>query len=1562
MNEYTVDSIKVLDDIEHIRLRSGMYIGEATHPGHLFSEVYDNALDELQNGYGSTIKVIVDYSKNSYEVIDDGRGIPIGNKELPDGTIRSALEVLLTKANSGGKFDNTSFKIRCLAGDTKVVLTDGRSLSIVEIVKELAQGRSLYTYSVSDEGISIERINDAKVTRTTSKICKITLDNGEVIKCTPDHRFMLRDGTYKEAKDLTSEDSLMPYHESLVEGSFHRGYKLVQDPVSSRWVLSHYLADEYNLKHNLYDYDISERSIAHHKDFNKYNNNPDNIQRVTWDEHNSIHKAAGTRRIPYTREQFSEMISESRMSWWEAQSSEYKSEWSRHMNSLQDPKAKSARGSESLTRYNKSDKGRATASENGKLYGRDNFDNYRKSDRGRLAHAKMMAESNTDSELNIKRNLNKALKLAYTVISENSGMLNEELYYVRKCCEEFKRVWKYDRLLGYFNNNYDAMYQAAVNYNHRISKIEFITLDNEINMYDLEINSNSPNFALASGVFVHNCGLNGVGSTVVNALSKEVEVLVCRDDKTESIKLIDQNVIYHAVTDGEKYPRGTRFKFTPDPTMFESDKIPRQFIINRCKIASALGFTTELIIDGESVDITSDIYSLIPLDEGVSVYTKCKFKVDDPDTGESVICAMMYTSDTSSWYGGYTNLLPNPNGGTHFKMMDDAVYNALELYKIEGVHWKDYYLGLKLIVAVFISDPSFSSQTKEKLTVDKKSLLKFVPKISEKICEWLNSDISIRDGLFRRMQEYRAAQNKALSQKDISKLVIKNTDSSGKSIRRKSVVSKLIECTSTDRAGTDLYLCLSGDTEIPLLNGTSKSLAELAGIYKDDKEFWIYGADSEGQFIPVKAHSPRITQYVNSLLCIEFDDGSYIKCTPEHRFLDRDTMSWVEARTLVEGQSLFSLHRDYTWNGYECVYNIVTGKWEATHTVVNKAVHHAEHEECIAQSQKSNWPVTHHKDCNKLNNDPTNLVWLLRKEHIANCSEHGKIIGANNFRKWATSSEGREKSRQSITKYNQSEAHKKDMERAWSDPETRDKMAAGVYCRTEEGIQRQKDAIRNLKYTNPESYHRQVDHLRDPRYREAQLIGLTKGREKAIESSTARFISMNSDEQMKIKQLRGRIGKIIRAILDDGLEFNRDTYNSYRKKGTITYEGILKIFNTYEEALEYGRNYNHKIVSIKEETYRVKVPVYCLTVESEYHSYMLGNGIITHNCEGDSAAGSFMPVRNPKTQAILPLRGKVLNVAKLDDILSALKNSEILDIVNGIGAGLLEDSDPTLSRYEKIIICSDSDSDGCVRGNTRIKSLDGNTYTMKELVDKGIKELWVYSKNEEGQIVPGRAHSPRITKYVDSLVRLEFEKGVLECTPDHPILLRSGEYKQAQYITLEDDISAVRITSETVGCEEFRIKNKQTIGLDEPQPVYDLSVDNYNNFMVFVDDNLSDGIIIHNSHISALLTGLVINLLPNLVKAGMLYMVEPALYSWRDKSGLHFTNELSDIPKGVEMTRFKGLGEMDPEEVDICLTNPKTRKLIRINYPDDINQMNAVLTSGSVRRKMLEDMGVIKYE
>src|SRR5690349_52145 len=110
----------------------------------------------------------------------------------------------------------------CFSGDTRVALADGRALSFAELVAEQAEGKGHFCYTIRRDGtIGLERIVNARVTKENAQVIRVTLDSGESIVCTPDHPFMLRDGSYKAAVELTPDDSLMPLHRKLSDdGAF----------------------------------------------------------------------------------------------------------------------------------------------------------------------------------------------------------------------------------------------------------------------------------------------------------------------------------------------------------------------------------------------------------------------------------------------------------------------------------------------------------------------------------------------------------------------------------------------------------------------------------------------------------------------------------------------------------------------------------------------------------------------------------------------------------------------------------------------------------------------------------------------------------------------------------------------------------------------------------------------------------------------------------------------------------------------------------------------------------------------------------------------------------------------------------------------------------------------------------------------------------------------------------------------------------------------------------------------------------------------------------------------
>ena len=173
----------------------------------------------------------------------------------------------------------------CISPDTKIPLLDGRNLTAGEIITEYNEGKKNYVYSLDEltNNIVPGEIEWAGFTRMNTQTVKVWLDNNEYIQCTPDHLFLTRKGEWKEAQYLTRDETLMPLYLNKCKNKQTPGYTQVYHPSTGKYELVHRLvANYYGIK--------KEKKVIHHLDFNKSNNNPENLDcSMDFWEHSKYH-------------------------------------------------------------------------------------------------------------------------------------------------------------------------------------------------------------------------------------------------------------------------------------------------------------------------------------------------------------------------------------------------------------------------------------------------------------------------------------------------------------------------------------------------------------------------------------------------------------------------------------------------------------------------------------------------------------------------------------------------------------------------------------------------------------------------------------------------------------------------------------------------------------------------------------------------------------------------------------------------------------------------------------------------------------------------------------------------------------------------------------------------------------------------------------------------------------------------------------------------------------------------------------------------------------------------
>ncbi|MBU8895626.1 DNA topoisomerase (ATP-hydrolyzing) subunit B [Corallococcus sp. H22C18031201] len=369
--------------------------------------------------------------------------------------------------------------------------------------------------------------------------------------------------------------------------------------------------------------------------------------------------------------------------------------------------------------------------------------------------------------------------------------------------------------------------------------------------------------------------------------------------------------------------------------------------------------------------------------------------------------------------------------------------------------------------------------------------------------------------------------------------------------------------------------------------------------------------------------------------------------------------------------------------------------------------------------------------------------------------------------------------------------------------------------------------------------------------------------------------------------------------------------------------------------------------------------------------------------EGDSAGGSAKQGRDRRNQAILPLRGKILNVEKAR-FEKMLTSAEIVTLITALGTGIgAEDYDPAKARYHRVILMTDADVDG---SHIRTLLLTFFYRQMRELIDKGYiyiaqpplykvtrnkKDLYV--KDERGlneYLLKAASEHARVTTPTGELGGAEF-KALLEKVITYEERLEK-QAKRRDARVVDALAQATRLSAELLG-DEAAVEAEMTVMRDYFQRrmpdvlarlSHRLDVDPENQKKKLVVTTDVNGAMRESVFDHAYLSSPEYLELVNL--RGVFAALGKAPYQVKVEAGVvtaYSVQEVlaavrKDAQKGLGLQRYKGLGEMNPEQLWDTTMNPATRTLLQVRVEDAVesDEIFSLLMGEAVepRREFIE--------
>jgi DNA gyrase subunit B len=885
-------------------------------------------------------------------------------------------------------------------------------------------------------------------------------------------------------------------------------------------------------------------------------------------------------------------------------------------------------------------------------------------------------------------------------------------------------------------------------------------------------------------------GLHGVGVSVVNALSEKLIIEIKRNGKVyrqEYSRGEAKTKLEIVGKAKDEDDTGTKVTFFPDKEIFSAVDFDYKILEIRFREIAFLNAGVKITLIDEKRNKKETFHYEGGLIEFVKWVNESKEVLHKPiyfkrEQDNSIVeIAIQYNSTYQENIFGFVNVINTIEGGTHVSGFKTALTRVINDYgkktnslkKDEALTGDDIREGLTAIVSLKSPEPQFEGQTKTKL--GNSEIKGFVDSVvTQALGEFFEENPTVAKKIISKALDAAKARLAAKRAKDL--------------VRRKNALSfgglpgKLADCSRKNSEDTELYIvegdsaggCFAGDTKVALADGRNLSFKKLVEEHKQGKQNFCYTIKENGSIGFEKVKSPRVTKRNAEVIKIILDNGKEIICTPDHKFMLRNG-NYKEARILKKTDSLMPLHKRIskiggriTIDGYEMIWDL-NKTWIFTHMLADQ--YNLENG-VYPEKQKSH---RHHVDFNKKNNNPTNITRLSKEEHLILHSEQiSKTLHTELSKRKAAEVHKNPIYRKKISEWaKQPEINKMLSERAkkqWENKDYKDfmmKKYMEFYKNNPEYAELNKkllDKAQKEYWSNPQNRKKAslklkkffsenpdaknyLSYLAKKQWQNADLI--VWRRQKTKEQWTPDF--RKKRKETNNKTYYNKTIKLMKTVFEENKDLEKfdQTRIKNNDKTVLSMSTFCNKFfnNNYENMLETIKNYNHKIKKI--EWLNKKIDVYDLEVPGT-HNFALASGIFVHN--------SAKQARDKETQAILPLRGKILNVEKASPS-KILSVEHITDLITAIGTGVGEQFDASKIRYNKVVIMADADVDG-----EHIKTLlltffyrfmsplieKGNIYAaMPPLyrIRKGSKDSYVYSDEELKKVLENLGTNTNVTRF-----------------------------------------------------------------------------------------------------------------------------------------------------------------------------------------------------------------------